>query len=137
MMDIAKLKAQLRQDEGEKLKPYPDTRGKLTIGVGRNLSDVGITAVESDFLLTNDIQRVMFVLNQDLPWWAGLNDNRQLVIANMCFNLGIHGLLAFKNFLTACHAQDYATAALEMEASEWAVQVGDRAHRLSKLMREG
>lgn len=136
-MDIAKLKAQLKQDEGDKLKPYPDTRGKLTIGVGRNLTDVGISAVESDFLLTNDIQRVMFVLNQDLPWWAGLTDNRQLVLANMCFNVGLHGLLQFKKFLAACNFGDYNTAALEMESSEWAQQVGDRAHRLAKLMREG
>src|SRR4051812_27390106 len=33
---------QLIIDEGLKLSPYTDTVGKLTIGVGRNLTDVGI-----------------------------------------------------------------------------------------------
>ena len=45
----------LKRDEGVKLNPYKCTAGKLTIGVGRNLDDVGITEEESDMLLKNDL----------------------------------------------------------------------------------
>lgn len=136
-MNIAELKAQLRSDEGERLKPYLDTMNKWTIGVGRNISDVGISATESDFLLTNDIQRVQAQLNQYLPWWSGLSDNRQLVFANMTFNLGMLNFMQFKKMLAECHAGNFAAAAVEMLDSEWAKQVGDRAHRLALLMEKG
>ncbi len=136
-MDIAELKALLRNDEGERLKPYTDTVGKLTIGVGRNLSDRGISAAESDFLLTNDIAEVQATLNRSMPWWIILSGPRQLVLASMCFNLGLGRLLLFRNFLAECRAGNYAAAAAEMLDSEWAKQVGDRAHRLAILMEKG
>lgn len=136
-MDIAELKAQLRRDEGERFKPYQDTVGKTTIGVGRNLSDMGISSVESDFLLTNDIQRVQAELNLNLSWWITLSDRRQLVLANMCFNMGISSLLGFRNMLSECRAGNYAAAAAEMLDSKWAKQVGDRAERLARIMEDG
>jgi len=136
-MDIAELKAQLTRDEGLKLKPYLDTTGHWTIGVGRNLTTVGISAVESDFMLTNDIQRVQMDLNRALPWWIGLSDNRQLVLANLTFNIGINGVLGFKNMLAACQSGDFKTASEQMLVSRWAEQVGDRAQRLALLMEKG
>ncbi len=136
-MEISALKAQLRADEGERLKVYIDTVGVPTIGVGRNLKDRGISAVESDFLLTNDIQAVQADLNSMLPWWVGLSDNRQLVLANMCFNLGIGGLLGFRNMLACAKSGDWFGAAKEMRDSHWATQVGARAERLALLMERG
>ncbi len=136
-MDIAQLKTQLRIDEGEELHPYTDTVGKLTIGVGRNLTDRGISEVESDFLLTNDIAMIQADLNHVMPWWAGLSDNRQLVVANLCFNIGLTRLLGFKNFLAAARSGNYTEAAAELLDSKWATQVGARATRLAKLMEQG
>ncbi len=136
-MDIARLKEQLRIDEGEELHPYTDTVGKTTIGVGRNLTDRGISEVESDFLLTNDIAMIQADLNHVMPWWAGLSDNRQLVIANLCFNIGLTRLLGFKNFLAAARSANYTEAAAELLDSKWATQVGARATRLAKLMEQG
>ena len=59
------------------------------------------------------------------------------MLADMCFNLGINRLLGFKNTLAAIKAGDYEAAADGMLASMWAKQVGKRAHRLIKMMREG
>ena len=56
-MDLDALKAQLTRHEGLRLKPYRDTLGHLTIGVGRNLSEVGISEAEAIALLDADIQR--------------------------------------------------------------------------------
>ena len=136
-MDVNDLKAQLIRDEGLRLKPYLDTAGKWTIGVGRNLSDDGLTPTEVDILLLADIQRVQRELNVAIPWWLSMDNKRQLVFANMVFNMGLPRFLGFKRMLAAAKVGDYATAAKEMLDSEWSKQVGDRAERLAKMMEEG
>lgn len=128
---------QLVRDEGERFKPYRDSVGKLTIGVGRNLDDVGISSDESRLFLQNDIVRAVNSLNEKLPWVGQLDEIRQAVLINMCFNLGIDGLLKFKQTLTLVQQGDYPGAADEMLRSTWATQIGPRALRLSRQMREG
>ncbi len=134
-MNLDQLTADLRRDEGERLKPYRDSVGKLTIGVGRNLDDDGISASESQIMLQNDILRVGVDLDQHLPWWRNLDNNRQNVLANMCFNLGINGLLEFKHFLGALLALNYELAYDEMISSKWATEVGGRATRLAAVIK--
>jgi lysozyme len=128
---------QLRLHEGERLKPYRCTAGKLTIGVGRNLEDRGITADESAMLLANDIAAVEQELQRALPWVAKLDEVRQRVLLDMAFNLGIVGLLNFKRTLAAVEAGQYQQAATMMLDSRWAGQVGQRAERLSRMMATG
>lgn len=130
------LVEQLRRDEGVRAKPYTDTVGKLTIGVGRNLTDVGISDTEVNFLLTNDIARVQAQL-EPFAWYQALDDVRKGAIENMAFNLGIGGLLHFPHMLAALQKQDWVAAADEMANSEWAKQVGDRARRLEQQILTG
>ena len=137
----------LIRHEGLRLKPYcdktgrefksPPECGKLTIGIGRNLEDRGITKEEAMFLLTNDIKKVTEDLDRHIPWWRELDDVRQEVLVNMTFNLGIGGLLGFKNMLEALKNRDYNRAADEMLNSRWAEQVGRRARELALAMRNG
>lgn len=134
--DMTQLITELSLDEGRKLKPYIDTVGKTTIGVGRNLTDVGISDAECDAMLQNDIERTVSWLDRNLPWWRDLDPVRQRVIINMAFNMG-GGLLTFVNTLGAMRRADYAAAADGMLASKWANQVGARAQRLAKMMRTG
>jgi len=139
------LLKELERDEGLRLKPYKDTIGKLTIGVGRNLDDVGITHQEAMELLANDVDRVTVTLDKHLPWWRSLSDARQRVLINMCFNMGWdnprtpqrEGLSGFVNTLSAIERGDYADAAVRMLRSKWARQVGQRAKRLSQMMERG
>ena len=131
------LKNMLRKHEGLRLQPYHDTVGKLTIGIGRNLDDVGISTAEAMFLLDNDIRRAEDDLDTHCPWWRDMDETRQLVIADMCFNMGIGTLLGFKNSLKAMKEGRYSDAADGMGQSKWAVQVGPRATHLISMMREG
>lgn len=133
-MDIV---AQLIRDEGLRLKPYRDSVGKLTIGIGRNLDDVGITQDEAGYLLHSDLERVGKQIHENLPWASQLSPERASVLGNMCFNMGIAGLLQFKKFLTALRLGDYDQAATEMLDSKWAKQVGTRATRLAEQIRTG
>lgn len=133
-MDIEALKDQLILHEGLKLKPYKCTAGKLTIGVGRNIEDIGITEDEARALLDNDILRVAQELDNGLPWWRDLSDVRQRVLLDMAFNLGTPTLMKFKNTLGLIEAGDFVGASEEMLRSRWAEQVGQRAITLSKAM---
>jgi len=127
----------LIRDEGLRLKPYKDTVGKLTIGIGRNLDDRGITEEEARILLGNDIKECETQVQNRLPWAFEMDYPRYAVLINMAFNLGINGLLGFKNALVAMRAENWSVAAEEMLDSKWARQVGDRANRLVKQMETG
>ena len=137
MIDRDAMIRQLRLHEGERLKPYRDTVGKLTIGVGRNLDDRGITAEESAQLLANDIAEMEREVLRALPWVARLEEVRQRVLVDMAFNMGIVGLLNFKRTLAAIEAEEFERAATMMLDSKWAGQVGQRAERLARMMATG
>lgn len=131
------LLRQLKLHEGVRLKPYRCTEGKLTIGIGRNLDDRGITVEEANTLLRNDVAEVMAGLAINLPWIWDLNETRQRVLVDMAFNLGVNGLLEFRRTLAAIEAGQYEHAADMMLNSRWASQVGERARRLSQMMATG
>ncbi|TDO96677.1 glycoside hydrolase family protein [Marinomonas balearica] len=130
------LSEQLIRHEGMKTTPYLCSAGKLTIGVGRNLMDNGINVDEALYLLSNDIDEVQSQLENHLPWISDLPENRKMVLINMAFNLGVGGLLTFKNMLAALKRHDLELVEHEMLDSLWAEQVGHRADELAAQMRE-
>ena len=139
MVSLSKLKIEdiLEQHEGKRKFPYLDTVGKTTIGIGRNLTDVGLSEDEIQYLFQNDIKRVIRGLDNWLPWWREKSENVRIVLMSMCFNLGIEGLLKFKKFLAALRINKLDDAAVEMLDSKWAEQVGKRAIELSDMVRNG
>ena len=130
------IEDQLILHEGMRLKPYRCTAGKLTIGVGRNLEDKGITYDEAMFLLRNDIAEVTAQLER-FDWFRALGPVRRKVLVDMAFNLGMAGLLGFQKMIAALARGDYKAAADEMVDSAWYHQVGTRARRLVEMMRTG
>lgn len=135
-MNRAKLKEDLERDEGLRLKPYVDTVGKTTIGIGRNLDDIGISEEEARHLLDNDVEWVIEELDRTMPWWLTMPEPAQRALANMAFNMGLPTLKLFRNMLAALQAGDYRKAADEALDSRWARQVGSRAERIAALYRQ-
>lgn len=143
-MDLQLLIAELRRDEGVRYTPYLDTRGIQTVGIGHNLTTsplpagwtAPITDDQVDQLLEHDLAVTFAFLDLHLPWWRGLDDVRERVIANMAFNMNTR-LLTFHNSLAAVQRGDYVAAAAGMLQSDWARQVGARAKRLAAAMRTG
>lgn len=123
--------------EGLELKPYKCTAGHLTIGIGRNLDDRGITEDEARFLCQNDVDIVEQELARKFPFIVGFGDVRTRVLLDMAFNLGVPRLSAFSNMWAALEEGDYKQAAVEMLDSRWARQVGRRATNLSQMMETG
>jgi len=136
-MQRDRLQDQLIRDEGLRLKPYTDTVGKLTIGVGRNLTDRGITQTEAFYLLDRDIDLADLDCRARLPWFDTLDEVRQAALVNMCFNLGINRLMKFKHTLECIKHGDYEQASVAMLESLWAQQTGDRSLRLAEQIRTG
>lgn len=153
-MNLDKLKTELIRDEGIRTSAYLDTEGFLTIGVGRNLDACPLTPAEiavvghdargkpisrgnAAYLLGNDLARTFADIDRALPWWKTMDEVRRRALANMAFNLGITRLLKFKETLGWLKQGHYVAAAGAMLDSKWAVQVGDRAKRLSEMIRTG
>jgi len=134
------LTKQLRRDEGEVLTAYQDHLGFWTLGVGRLIDKRkggGITPEESAYLLSNDIDKREAELLRRAPWMANLDPARFGALLNMAFQMGVDGLLGFKNTLAMVRAGDYAGAAVGMLESTWAKQTPERAKRISDQMKTG
>jgi len=143
-MLMNRLIEQLIKSEGLKLKPYEDKKKKLTIGVGRNLTDNGISVEEAKLMLKNDLEWVFEALDKVYYPWKSISVNRQLVLSGMMFNLGETKFKKFTNFWKAIKNEDYAKASIEMmvgskkgSKSQWAKDVGKRAIHLSEMMSKG
>ena len=135
-MNFKRLQETLIRHEGLHLKPYRCPSGKLTIGVGRNLDDVGISKDEAMTLLANDIMRCMAIGHSIFGEnWLMLDEVRQEVIINMIFNLGEAGFRNFKKTIDYIRMGKYDKAGDEMLASKWAQQVPKRAYELSLAMK--
>lgn len=133
------LVADLKRDEGLRLKAYKDTVGVWTVGYGHAHVVPGTvwTQAQAEAALIEDVRTHNAELAVALPWVADLDPVRRRVLQNMAFNLGVNGLLGFKNTLGMVKAGDYEGASRGMMASLWAKQVKGRAVRLAEQMRTG
>lgn len=136
--------------------PYECPAGKLTVGYGRNLEDVGISdfeeealgldpdwrnkgigEIEAEILLCADIAKAHNQAFGAYPWYDGLDDVRKAVVISMVFNLGFRGFMGFRNTIAAMRAGDFEEASRRMRQSKWATQVGKRSWELAVMMRSG
>jgi lysozyme len=136
MNNLTRLERQLWLDEGYRQYPYKCSSNKLTIGIGRNIEDNGISKDEALHLLRNDIMEVRVSLMR-FSWFNRLNDERQDAVLNMAFNLGIPRFMSFKKMIEALSEMDYELAADEALDSKWATQVGERADRIARIIKDG
>jgi lysozyme len=139
-MDIERLVKQLIQDEGDKQFAYQDQLGYWTIGIGRCIDKrrgKGLNQEERLYLLSHDINDWITELKINLLWFDSLDDIRQEILINMSHQLGIRGLLNFRNTLRYIENGEYEKASQAMLDSLWAKQTPERAKRLAKMMKEG
>jgi lysozyme len=144
------VRNQLVRHEGVRLMPYKDQVGKWTIGIGRNLDDVGIypeekgkvpddmtngiTEEQAFLMLKNDIDRCYAQCKEKIDFFDKAPFMIKVVLLNMCFNLGIAGLLKFSKTLLCMKEKKYKEASRNMLKSLWAEQVGKRAVELAGIV---
>jgi len=136
-LNRAQFVKDLSRDEGVRLAPYKDIVGKLTIGIGRNLDDMGITLDEAQYLLNTDITRTITEAERLWPWLGSLDEPRLRACLNMVFNLGTTKFGTFGKLHAALKAGDWQLAHDEALNSKWATQVGARAERIANVLLNG
>lgn len=132
--------SQLKRDEGEVLHAYQDHLGYWTIGIGILIDKRkggGLRPEESEFIFRNRLKLLDAELSKRIPWIARLDPARKGVLINMAFQMGVAGLLGFKNTLAMVESGRYRDAAKGMLQSKWATQTPARANRLSRQMETG
>ncbi len=152
MINLYTVSQRLIIHEGLRLQPYRCSKGKLTIGVGRCLDTNPLTAEEEKvvgdwqhgitkcaaiYLLRNDIKRIYVELKKKLPFFQSLDSERQYALIDMSFNIGISGLLRFKEMLKAIKKHNFKLAAEECLNSKYAKDVGQRAERIARVLATG
>lgn len=157
-IDLDELANYLIFNEGLRMRRYYDSRGLPTVGVGFNLSRPGareaIEAVGADFdrlmsgkdslsqnqvaaLLASDARAAIETARSLFPDFDTYDRTRQLVLADLVFNLGEAKLANFKRFLSAVKANDWDQAAVALRKSKWFAEVGKRAVRDVEAIRTG
>ena len=125
------LKKLLIHHEGLRLKPYVDSLGHPTIGVGHKIEPIThATAME---LLQEDVN---IAVNRAMKfrWFDKLSLIRQDVIISMIFNMGLRRFKTFKRMIAGLQVDDFYTASNELLDSLYHIQVGQRAEELSEML---
>lgn len=131
------LRQLLIKHEDLKQYPYVCPAGKITIGVGYNLTDRGLPLSWISKQLDDDIDYFFDQLSKNFAWFDRLNEARKIALIDMCFNLGFKNFCEFKRMIYALQTKNFDKAAQEMLSSEWAKQVGKRAQELSEIVKTG
>jgi len=131
-----KLKNLIVDHEDYKPFPYTDTVGKITIGIGYNLTDRGLPDSWINAQYDQDVNYFYSQLLADFPWFKDLCEARQCVLIDMCF-MGYKKFKEFDKMLAAIKAGDFKTAADEIINSEWATEVKKRATQDALIMLTG
>jgi lysozyme len=134
-----KLLEMLKRHEGVRSHVYLCSAGYETIGVGRNISKsgMGLSDDEVNYLLENDILRVLKELSSEYPWFNDLDDVRKDAMIDISFNLGATRLRGFRRALAAMEVANYTLAAKEFLDSKWSRDVKGRAHELASMIETG
>ena len=128
------VKEMLIRHEGTMCTLYQCTEDKWTIGVGRNLSDRGITEEEAMYLLDNDIKRVMNQLDEYWTVWRSFEKRGQMVCLDMCFQMGIKGFMGFRRTRALMEMGMWLEASEELLDSKYAIQTANRANYNSRQL---
>lgn len=140
-MNLIQLQDEIANDEGVVYETYHCSLGHLTGGIGHLITEwdeefyeqpIGTKVpneqvndwFEKDIKVTINDCKIIFDNFDNLP------EEAQLVIANMCFQLGRPRLSKFKNFIAAVKDEDWQRAGDEMQDSRWYKQTTNRADRL-------
>ena len=134
-MTITK-REKIANEEGFGSRMYKCPADKWTIGNGFNLEAIEMPKVVADLwlgILIDELEEQLYIHD----WYANLNHARQVVIIDMSYQMGISGMLSFRNMVNAIICGDYDEAADHMLDSKYAHQTPERASRNYRIMKEG
>ena len=126
--------ARLRTEEGFRAHAYQDTRGRLTIGYGTNLSE-GLTESEGGYLLEERLRSRLATFRQLWPEYGDMPLEVRVELADMAYQLGPGKLFGFGKMLGHLERGEWAAAADEALASAWYRETPARAETAAAIFR--
>lgn len=127
-----KLIEDIKENEGFVGTVYKDTLGFDTIGYGTKLP---LSQEEAALVLEHRLKAKVKELERKEPFVNKLPIEKQEILAEMCYQMGVSGVLKFKKMWVALKEFNYEEASEQMLDSRWAVQTPGRAMKLSQMMR--
>ena len=128
---MSKLIQNIKLSEGFRGDNYLDSLDIPTIGFGTRLP---LTEAEAELILSFRLNQMISQMLEKKPMIVRLPQEKQEVIFEMVYQMGVNGVLKFRNMWTALENFDYEIASQEMIKSKWALQTPNRAYKLSKIM---
>ena len=148
MLSKDEIVKRLEFHEGRKAKSYYCTAGYLTQGIGHNLDANPLTTAqkrkikdlscwsdsEIDMILMDDVYQCEVLLVQLIEGFDKFDDERQYALIDMCFQLGIGGVMGFKKMLSAMREGNWSEAKKQCLDSKYGRQTPIRAKRIAHLI---
>ena len=122
----------IKEHEGFVSDVYKDSLGFDTVGYGTKMP---LSKEEAELILKHRLNDKINKIIEKKPIILTLPQDKQFVLFEMAYQLGVGGLLKFKKMWKAIKEKDYTEASIEMLDSRWANQTPSRAKELSERMR--
>lgn len=129
---MSQLIENIKIEEGFSGVVYQDHLGFDTIGYGCKMP---LTQDEAELILQYRLRRTINAVNSSL-YYLDIKSDAWDILYEMAYQLGVSGVLKFKNMIKALEEQDYKQAAIEGRDSKWYNQTRNRAERLMTRMEE-
>jgi lysozyme len=139
--DNKEFRDMIIRHEGMRTKPYKDSRGLPTIGIGHLIKpgedfSNGLTTDQVYQLFNNDLGHHLNMAKQ-YPAWGSMDPVRKAAIADMTFNMGMFWKNSWKTLTKQMVAKDYSAAADNIRHTPYAQQVGNRALEVANMIETG
>lgn len=137
-MSDEQILSDLKRHEGWRPSVYQDHLGYWTLGFGFMVDERkngGIPRPVAHYWLAYEVDRIYVRLAEALDWFAEAPDGIQRALVNMGYQLGVSGLLRFRQTLELIEIGKYEDAAEEALRSRWAEQTPKRAKEVAKWIR--
>lgn len=129
--------------EGVRNKPYKDSKGLWTVGIGHLIGDGKTLPPEWNKTFSDDEVKALFKQDYDhharaaanIPGYDKVNEKGKGALVDLTFNMGPSWYKKWPNFTKALGAGDTEGAVGQLQGSLWAKQVGNRANDDIGLLR--
>lgn len=142
------LKESIKIHEGFRSSVYLCPTGHPTVGYGFRVADLSpdelalnggevepMSKEVAEKILDIKITKFKKQAYNALPWLTYAPMDIQDALCEMAYQMGVAGLLGFKNTLAMIKERRYSEAAENMLKSKWATQTPKRAKQIANLVR--
>lgn len=142
------LKESIKIHEGFRKNAYLCPTGHLTVGYGFRVADLSpdelalnagavqpMSKEVAEKILDIKIAKFQKQIHSALPWLRQAPMDIQDALCEMAYQMGVAGLLGFKNTLAMIKEGKYSKAAENMLKSKWATQTPARAKEIANIVK--